>query len=126
MKTLDNRLTPVASAGPSLGVLISVVAGLWFWLQLPDWYHAGHAEAAGWLTRLVYNTWTALGLIVAANVAVARYTTAPMWRLGHCPALQGMQGAFVFVLGLLFHLLAGSFGVVLLWLGAADATMLNG
>ncbi|GAA3954364.1 hypothetical protein [Hymenobacter algoricola] len=103
------------SAGRSLSVLIAVVAVLWLWLQLPAWYRAGHAapDSGQWLTALVYNEWTALVLIVAANILVGSYTTGPMWRLGRCLELRGMKGAFVFLLGLLFHLLVGGCGVVL-------------
>jgi hypothetical protein len=111
------------SAGRSLGFLIAVVAVLWLWLQLPDWYRAGHAatDSGAWLSKLVYNEWTALSLIVGANVLVAAYTTRPMWRLGQCLELRGMKGAFVFVLGLLFHLLVGGFGVVLAGLVLLDS-----
>ncbi|MCB2407397.1 hypothetical protein [Hymenobacter lucidus] len=122
-----NPTTRWPSAGRSLSILIAVVAVLWLWLQLPGWYQSGHAAAdatAQWLTALVHNDWTALVLIAAANVSVARGTTAPMWRLGHSIELQGMKGAFVFVLGMLFHLLVGGFGVVLLLLGSSDQKLL--
>lgn len=115
------------SAGRSLGSLVAVVAVLWLWVQLPSWYQAGHAAVADspWLTALVYNNWTALALIGMTNIIVARATTAPMWRLGHSIELQGMKGAFVFVLGMLFHLLVGGFGMVLLCLGGPDSTFLT-
>lgn len=119
--------TRCPSAGRSLGSLVAVVAVLWLWVQLPSWYQAGHAAAAGspWLTALVYNNWPALALIGMTNIIVARATTAPMWRLGHSVELQGMKGAFVFVFGMLFHLLVGGFGVVLLCLGGTDSTFLT-
>ena len=128
MKTLDNSPMTWPSAGRSLGILIAVVAVLWLWLQLPGWYQSGHAAAdatAQWLAALVYNNWTALALIGVANLSVARGTTAPMWRLGHSIELQGMKGAFVFVLGMLFHLLVGGFGVVLLFVGSPDQAFLT-
>jgi hypothetical protein len=111
------------NAGRSLSVLVAVAAVLWLWLQLPAWYHDGHAadQTGQWLTALVYNEWTALTLILAANLAVARGTTGPMWRLGQCIELRGMKGAFVFVLGLLFHLLVGGFGVALAGLVLLDS-----
>ncbi|RYU79730.1 hypothetical protein [Hymenobacter persicinus] len=111
------------NAGRSLSVLVAVAAVLWLWVQLPAWYAAGHAadETGQRLTHLVYNEWTALALVAAANLIVARGTTAPMWRLGQCIELRGMKGAFVFILGLLFHLLVGGFGVVVLGLTLFDA-----
>lgn len=120
--SLDSAPTRWPNAGRSLSILIAVVAVLWLWLQLPDWYRSGHAaaEASQWLTDLVYNEWTALALILAANLTVAFGTTEPMWRLGHSIELRGMKGAFVFVLGMLFHLLVGGFGVVLVGLVLLD------
>ncbi|UOQ52969.1 hypothetical protein [Hymenobacter cellulosivorans] len=120
MKTLSNSPLKWPSAGRSLGILVAVVAVLWLWLQLPDFYRAGHSasETGQWLTELVYNDWTALALMLGANVLVARYTTAPMWRLGHSIELQGMRGAFVFVLGMLFHLVVAGCGVAVLVLGS--------
>ncbi|PJJ55024.1 hypothetical protein [Hymenobacter chitinivorans] len=108
------------SAGRSLGILVAVSAVLWLWLQLPDWYRAGHSatETGQWLTALVYNDWTALALMLAANALVARYATGPMWRLGHSIELQGMRGAFVFVLSLLFHLVVSGCGLAVLVLGS--------
>ena len=113
------------NAGRSLGILIGVVAVLWLWVQLPAWYQAGHApdDAAGaWLRRAVYNEWTALALVLTSNLLVARYTTAPMWRLGHCLELRGIKGAFVLVLAGLFHLLIGGFGVLLAGLVLLDVS----
>ncbi|UOQ72181.1 hypothetical protein [Hymenobacter cellulosilyticus] len=121
MKPLPNPASVKwPSAGRSLGILVAVVAVLWLWLQLPDFYQAGHraSETGQWLAELVYNDWSALALMLVANVLVARYTTAPMWRLGHSIELQGMRGAFVFVLGTLFHLVVAGCGVAVLVLGS--------
>jgi hypothetical protein len=122
MKTLTDSPVIWPSAGRSLSILIAVIAVLWLWLQLPGWYRSGHSatEAGQWLSELVYNDWTALALILGGNVIVARGATAPMWRLGHSIELQGMRGAFVFVLSLLFHLVVGGVGVALVVLGSTD------
>jgi hypothetical protein len=93
-----------ASTSYALGALAATSVVLCLMGQL--WFNTTPADVGGppALQDIMSSGWTWLGLLLAANGIVFRYTTRPMSRHAGITTWQNLGRSGVLVLALLFHL----------------------